>query len=188
MSASIEQIGEELLHLVGDVERKGLNGGRRVHPARGDEDAAIDDEEILDVVRAAPFIHDGAFGVGAHAFRAEQIPAAPRDRRVDADVARSGGFENLPPARQRMLHHLPAVLADRVVDLWRGNAVAVLQYRIQRDLIVLLRQVLANRRKLEPRTVELAEDAVMIGAPRQDALLLSDDSLEHRPGAANELD
>src|SRR6185503_15395845 len=49
----------------------------------------------------------------------------------------------------------PAVLADRVVDLWRGNAVAVLQYRIQRDPIMLLRQVLANRRKPEPMTVEL---------------------------------
>src|SRR3954466_10653032 len=97
MSASIEQIGEALLHLVGDVEREGLNGGGWIHAARGDEDAAIDDEEILDVVRAAPFVDDGAFGVGAHACRAEQMPAAPWDRRVDADVARPRRFENLPP-------------------------------------------------------------------------------------------
>ncbi len=36
--------------------------------------------------------------------------------------------------------------------------------------------------------VELAEDAVMIRAPRQNALLLADDGLEHRPCPAHELD
>ena len=33
MAISIEQIGEALLHLVGDVERNGLDRGRRVHAA-----------------------------------------------------------------------------------------------------------------------------------------------------------
>lgn len=45
--ASVEEIGEALLHLVGDVEREGLDGGRWIDPARGNEDAAVDDEEVL---------------------------------------------------------------------------------------------------------------------------------------------
>src|SRR5437762_1004657 len=61
MMASVEEIGETLLHLVGDVERDGLDGRGRTDPARGDEDAAVDDEEILHVVRATPFVDHGAF-------------------------------------------------------------------------------------------------------------------------------
>src|SRR5260370_34838336 len=53
--SSIEQIGEALLHLVGDVERDGLDGGGRVHAARRHEHAAVDEEEILHIVRPAPF-------------------------------------------------------------------------------------------------------------------------------------
>src|SRR6266568_8097118 len=104
MTASIEQIGETLLHLVGDVERDGLDGGGRIDSARGDENAAVDDEEILHVMRAAPFVDDGALGISPHPRGAEQMPAAPRDRRIDADVGCAGGFENLAAARERMLH------------------------------------------------------------------------------------
>src|SRR6187402_461876 len=98
MTASVEQIGEALLHLVGDVEREGLDGGGRVHTARGDENAAVDDEEVLHVVGATPFVDDGALGVGAHPRGAEQVPAAPGDRTVDADVGRAGGLQNLAAA------------------------------------------------------------------------------------------
>src|SRR6476661_5003818 len=62
MATSIEQIGEALLHLIGDVERDGLDGGGRVDAARGDEHAAVHDEQVLHVVRAAPFVDDRAFG------------------------------------------------------------------------------------------------------------------------------
>src|SRR5882724_6478063 len=80
ITSSIKEIGEALLHLVGDVERDGLDGGGRVDAARGDEHAAIDDEEILHVVRAAPFVHHGAIGIGTHARGAEQVPAAIQNR------------------------------------------------------------------------------------------------------------
>jgi len=43
MIASIEEIGQPALDLVGDVKCDGLNGGGRVHAARGDEDTAVDD-------------------------------------------------------------------------------------------------------------------------------------------------
>ena len=65
---------------------------------------------------------------------------------------------------------------------------AVLQHGIERDAVMLLRQVLADRRHRKTVAVELAEDAVMIRAPRQDALLLAGNRFEHRSGAAAELD
>src|SRR5690242_16922188 len=76
MALSIEQISEALLHLVGDVERDGLDGGGRIDAAGGDEHAAVDDEQVLDVVRPAPFVPHGGFGIAAHPRGAEQMPAA----------------------------------------------------------------------------------------------------------------
>src|SRR5579863_6894854 len=63
MVSSIKQIGEPLLHLIGDVKRDGLDGGSRVHPARGDEHAAVDDEQVLDIMRPAPFVDHRTRGV-----------------------------------------------------------------------------------------------------------------------------
>src|SRR4051812_18460692 len=188
ITSSIEQIGETLLDLVGDIERDGLDGGGRIDAARGHEHAAVDNEQVFDVVRATPFVHHRACGIGAHARGAKQMPAAPGDRIVDAEVGGAGGFENLPAARQSMIHHFATVLADRVIDLRRGNAVAVFQHRIQGDAVMLLRQVLANRGHTKAMAVELAERAVMIRAPRQNPLLLAGDRLEHRAGATAELD
>src|SRR5689334_13171278 len=84
MMASIKEVGEALLHLIGDVERDGLDGGGRIDAARGDEQAAVDDEEVLHVVRTAPFIDHRALRVGAHARGAEQVPAAIEDRHIHA--------------------------------------------------------------------------------------------------------
>ena len=50
----------------------------RIDAGRGDEDAAIDDEQVLHVVAAAPFVDHRALGIGAHAGRAQQMPAAGR--------------------------------------------------------------------------------------------------------------
>src|SRR5215831_10469853 len=58
IAVSIKQIREALFHLVCDVERDRLDSGRRVDTAGGDEHAAVDDEQVLDVVRATPFVHD----------------------------------------------------------------------------------------------------------------------------------
>src|SRR6185295_15606900 len=80
MTSSVKQIGQAALHLVGDVERDGLNGGSRVDAAGGDEHAAVDDEQVFHVMRAAPFVHHRAIGIGAHARGAEQVPAAIGDR------------------------------------------------------------------------------------------------------------
>src|SRR6185295_6556893 len=136
MAVSVEEVGKALLHLVGDVERDRLDGRGRVHAARRHEHTAVHDEEVLHVVRTAPFVDHGARGIGAHPRSAEQMPTAPRNRIVDADAGGAGGFENLPAARQPVIHHLPAVGADRVVDLRRRDAMAVLQHGIERDAVV----------------------------------------------------
>ncbi len=65
---------------------------------------------------------------------------------------------------------------------------AVLQHGIERDAVVLLGQVLADRRDREAMAVELAKHAVMVRAPWQNALGLARDRFKHRPGAAAELD
>src|SRR5882762_821631 len=136
--SSIEQIGEAALHLVGDVERNRLDGGGWIDAARGHEQAAIDDEKILHIMRTAPFVDYRTLGIGAHPRGPEQMPAAIGNRRIHADVGGAGGFENLPAPRQPVLHHLGAVLADRVVDPRRRDTVAVLQHWIERDAVMLL--------------------------------------------------
>src|SRR3977135_1029048 len=77
---SVEQVGEALLDAVGDVERQRLDGRSRIDAAGGHPDAAVDDEEILHVMAAAPFVHHRTLGIGAHPRGAEQMPAAVGDR------------------------------------------------------------------------------------------------------------
>src|SRR5207248_11302825 len=140
------------------------------------------------ILQATPFVHHRAIGIGANARRAQQVPAAIRDRAIDADVAGAGGGEDLLATCNPVVQHFLAVLADGVVDTRGWNAVAVLQHRIERDAVVLFGKVLADGGRGEPVTVELAEDAVMIRAPRQNALALAHHGLEYRPDAAPELD
>src|SRR5260370_12881248 len=74
IASSIEQIGEALLHLIGDVERDSLDGGGRIDAARRHEHAAVDHEEILHVVRPAPFVDDRPCRVGPHPPEPQHMP------------------------------------------------------------------------------------------------------------------
>src|SRR5471032_959165 len=78
--------GQALLDGVGDVERQRLDGRGRIHAARRHPDAAVDHEQSLHVVAAAPFIDHRALGIGAHARRAHQVPAGVQHRRLATDV------------------------------------------------------------------------------------------------------
>src|ERR1700753_2710462 len=86
-----------------------------------------------------------------------------------------------------MIHHRLRVRADGVIALRRRDAMAVLQHGIERDAVVLLRQILADRGEMHTVAVQLAEDAVMIPTPGQDPLLRARDRLEHGTCAAAEL-
>src|SRR5260370_15360772 len=124
IASSIEQIGEALLHLIGDVERDSLDGGGRIDAARRHEHAAVNDEEILHVVRPAPFVDDRACRVGAHPRGAEQMPAAIGNRAIDAEIGGTGGFDDLTAPRQPVLKHLRAVGAAGICHPRRQNALA----------------------------------------------------------------
>src|SRR6202035_3542763 len=86
-----------------------------------------------------------------------------------------------------VLHHLMAVGADRVIDLRRRDAAGVLQVRIERYPVVLLGEVLADRRKADATVHEFPIRTVMLFAPGQPSTCGTDDRLKNRADAAAEL-
>jgi hypothetical protein len=54
---SIKQFVDARLDLVGDVKGNRLDRRGWIDTARGHEDASINDEEVLDVMAAPPFVH-----------------------------------------------------------------------------------------------------------------------------------
>ena len=83
-------------------------------------------------------------------------------------------FARHPPrSRISSARAMPCSIIRRVFSLMRysilgaGNAVTVLQFRIQRDAIVLFRQVLAGDTDAQPVTVQLTEDVMVFVAPWQ---------------------
>src|SRR3984893_19094259 len=115
------------------------------------------------------------------------MPAAIQDRTIDADIGRPGDGKNFPGPCNAVFEHSRAVLADRVVDARRRDAMAVLEDGIERDTVMLLRQVLADRRQAEPVAIKAAERGVVARPPRQQALGLAGNGLRHRNRAAAEL-
>src|SRR5471032_964114 len=87
MMGSIEESGsgQALLDGVGDVEGQRVDRRGRVHTARRHPDAAVDHEQVLHVMAAAPFVDHRALGIGTHARGAHQMPAAVQDRCLDAE-------------------------------------------------------------------------------------------------------
>jgi hypothetical protein len=83
--ASIEQMGQALLHLIGDVERQGLDRGCRVHATGSDEQTAIDDEQVLHIVRPPHSFTTERAGSAPWAFNSKMkglLVSAPLGRRV----------------------------------------------------------------------------------------------------------
>src|SRR6516225_2553665 len=139
-------------------------------------------------MRTPPLVDDRAIGVGARAGGTEKVPAAIEDRAVDADVGRLRRGEDVLRAGDAVLHHPCRVLANPVVDPRRRDAVAVLPHRIERDAVMLLWQVLADRGQAKAMAVEAAEGGVMACTPGQEPLGFAGDGLGDRPDAAAELE
>src|SRR5580658_3458738 len=116
------------------------------------------------------------------------MPAAIQDGALHPDIGGSRRGQNVLRASDPVLHHARGVFADGVVDFWRGDAVPVLQYGIQRHLVMFLRQVLANRGQPDALSREPAIRAVMVGTPGQPSIRLADDRLHDRPDPATELE
>ena len=64
---------------------------------------------------------------------------------------------------------------------------AIPEHGIERDPIVFLRQVFADRRQAKPVAIEPAKHRMVVRAPGQQALGLAGDGLHHRPDAAAKL-
>src|SRR5260370_29269564 len=128
-----------------------------------------------------------------HSFTTERSGSTPiravpsRCQAIDTDIGRPGGGKNFPGPCNAVFEHARAVLADRIVDARRRDAMAVLEDGIERDAVVLLRQVLADRRQAEPVAIKPAERGVVARPPRQQALGLAGNGLRHRSDAAAEL-
>ena len=69
-------------------------------------------------------------------------PSAQQGNGIDGVGA--GGLEDLGSVGDAVVEHLPAVVAESVAYLWGGDAVAVGEIRVERDLVVLFGQVFAD--------------------------------------------
>ena len=135
---------------VGDVlrraQRERADGRRRVHAAGGDEQAAVDDEQVRHVVRAAPRVAHAGGRVGAHPRGAEQVAGLVVADPQRVGRARAAGQVRLACALEVPVELPPVVLGDGVGDARRRDAVAVAQRRVERDAVRLVGQVLGDRR------------------------------------------
>ena len=75
--------------LVGEPQRQRRDRRRRVHARRRRPDAAVEDVQVRDVVRAALGVDDRRRRVVAHHRRAEQVPAGRADERRDDRSSRA---------------------------------------------------------------------------------------------------
>src|SRR5262249_4246396 len=96
--------------------------------------------------------------------------------------------QDLLRPRDAVVQHAPRIVADRVVDARRRNAMAVLQDRVERDAVVLFGEVLADRGDADTMTSQRPEYAMVLGAPRQTLVAGADHRLHDRPDAAAELE
>src|ERR1035438_2157897 len=108
----VEQGCQASLHAVGDVQRDRLDGGGWIDPTRGDEHAAINDEQVPDVMASTPGVHHRPRRIVAHACRAQQVPTAIPHRVSGMDAPCPGGGEDFPPAIDREIQHPAGVLTD----------------------------------------------------------------------------
>jgi hypothetical protein len=106
-------------------QRDGHDRGGGIHTGGGDHDAAVDDEQVQDVMRPAPFVDHGGGRVGAHLGGAQQVPGAVPDHRNRMYLNGSSGLVRLDGPRDVEVEHPPAVLADGVVDLGRRDPVRI---------------------------------------------------------------
>src|SRR5713226_9310739 len=115
------------------------------------------------------------------------MPACLPESAIDASIGRAGDGKNFLGPRNAVFEHSRTVLADRIVDTRRRDVMAVLEDGIKRDAIMLLRQVLADRRQAEPVAIKPAERGVVARPPRQQSIGLAGNGLRHRSDAAAEL-
>lgn len=131
--------------MVGAAQRDRLQRGRRIDRGAGHEHAAVDDVEVVDVVRPAAVVDDRTARIVAHAGGAHEMPArgAELRRRLHRMGAGRGQHRLGLPAGMR--HHAGRVPGQAIGDFRRGDAVGIGQRGRKLDAVVRLGQVLAQR-------------------------------------------
>ena len=92
-------------------------------------------------------------GIATHARRSHEMPASGSQERIEGDLASAGRFQCLARARDAVIEHAPAVLAQGVRHAGRGDSMAVGERRIEVHAVRRLGQVLADDGDRD-RTVE----------------------------------
>ena len=98
-----------------------------------------------------------------------QVPTAVAQWRLMAHAHGRPRTQDIGRSRHGQVQHLPAVLAECVIDPVRGNAVRVLQFGIQHDTVMLFRQVLADRHHAGAVLKQLSIRVEITLAPRDAA-------------------
>src|SRR6185503_352724 len=121
---------------------------RRVHARRRHHARAVGHEHVRRVPALVPAIEHRRARIVAHAGRAHLVNALAH--RIAAVVrghtADTGRFEQLGEIVLHVLSHEALVLAGLAVDREHGQAPLVLLFRIERDLVAVPREDLAERR------------------------------------------
>src|SRR5207244_12273673 len=137
----------------------------RVHAGGGHHDAAVDDVEVRHVVAPSFGVDYRGGRIAPHARGAHEVPAAGAQERIGGDLAGAGRVQDLTGARDAVVEHAPAVLAEPVRDPRSGNAVPVGQRGIEVDAIVRLRKILADDRDGDGAVEALAVGTPVLAAP-----------------------
>src|SRR5206468_5887356 len=117
-----EEVSPLALDVVGGTEGDGLDGRGRVDGRGGDEDAAVDQEEVGDVPGPAVAVDDRGVRLVAHAAGAEQVPAGGTQGVERDGRGRAGGLEGGAGAGDAVDEHAPGVVAQPVADQRRRQA------------------------------------------------------------------
>mgnify|MGYP003694379707 CR=1 FL=1 len=104
--------------VIAHAQRIGHDRQRRIDRAAGDEEAAVDDVKIIQIVRFAVHIERARFGIAAEAHRADLMRnAGQRDSLADEQIAREEAFVAVVAVR-------PCIwsAAASIPSAWRSDA------------------------------------------------------------------
>src|SRR5579883_3448484 len=162
------------------AERHDRPGG--VLATGADEGAAIDDEEILDVVRLLELIEHRPLGVVTHAGGAEFVdgPALGQDAVADMHDFETGGLEHFLGGFLHVASHVVFVVAKLIVKAQRRNSPLVLHNGIEVHVILVARQDFAESAHADIRALVLADFLLEGSAETMDIRA----AREHRAPAA----
>src|SRR6185295_13168932 len=143
---------------------------RRILTRRTDVAAAVDNKQVLYVVRLLKLIEHRSLRVGSHPRGAKLVnrPAFGQYVAADLDDLDARGFEHLLAGVAHVLGHLLFVVAELVMESKNGNAPLVLHLGIQIHVVFISRKHFAKTAHRNKRTGVVANRLLVASAePRR---------------------